>query len=89
MERSQFTFYASFLESIEKLGTNKEKLQAYEAIVRYGLRQESPDETLTKPTVLSLFAMIRPILSSAHTRAENYRKQQNSRAANAHYFAQE
>jgi hypothetical protein len=37
MERKQFTFYRSFWESIEKLPTNKEKLQAYQLICDYAL----------------------------------------------------
>jgi hypothetical protein len=49
MERKQFTFYRSFYESIQKLPTNKEKLQAYDLICGYALNQTAPELESKKP----------------------------------------
>ena len=70
MKRKQFTFYRSYLESIEKLPTNKEKLQAYQLICGYSLNREVPDIDNLKISVQALFAMIKPTLDIANTRAE-------------------
>ena len=69
MERKQFTFYRSFWESIEKLPTNKEKLQAYQMICSYALTQMEPDLNAAKPTAATVFRIARPVLETAHKRA--------------------
>ena len=74
MERNQFTFYRSFLEGIGKLQTNKEKLQAFETICRYGLQGNLPEEKEIKPAVATLFAFVKPVLDTAHKRAELAKK---------------
>lgn len=70
MERKQFTFYRSFLESIEKLPTNKEKLQAFIVICRYAFFGEEPDAKTLKPSVATLFEIVKPILETANKRAQ-------------------
>ena len=70
MERKQFTFYKSFLESIDSLETNKEKLQAYETICRYALGGMEPDLKAIKPCAATVFRIARPVLDAAHKRAE-------------------
>ena len=67
--RKQFTFYKSFLESIEKLPTNKEKLQAYNLICRYALLQDDSLLEVAKPTVCAIFHAIRPSLDTARSKA--------------------
>ena len=69
MERKQFTFYKSFYESIEKLPTNTEKLQAYQLICDYALTQKEPDLESKKPGAATVFRISRPILDTAHKRA--------------------
>ena len=69
MERKQFTFYRSFWESIEKLPTNKEKLQAYQLICSFALNGGEPDLNEKKPTAATVFRIARPILETAHKRA--------------------
>ena len=69
MERKQFTFYRSFYESIEKLPTNKEKLQAYQLICGYALSPKMPDLDSVKPTAATVFRIAKPILDTAHNRA--------------------
>ena len=70
MERNQFTFYRSFWESIEKLPTNKEKLQAYQLICHFAITGEEPELNGIKPTAATVFRIARPVLETAHKRAE-------------------
>ena len=73
MERKQFT-YKSFYESIEKLPTNKEKLQAYQLICDYALTQKEPDLESKKPGAATVFRISRPIMDTAHKRASLAKK---------------
>ena len=68
--RNQFTFYKSFLETIENLQTNKEKLQAYQILCDYALTQNEPDLTAVKPSVATFFRIIKPTLDRAHKRSQ-------------------
>ena len=77
MNRKQFTFYRSFWESIETLPTNKEKLQAYQMICGYGLEEIEPDLKTKKPTAAMVFQISKPILQTAHQRAEKMRTVNN------------
>ena len=54
MNRKQFTFYASFHESIQSMPTQKEKLQAYETICDYALYGKLPDPKERKPSILGM-----------------------------------
>ena len=76
MIRKQFTFYRSFWETIQKLPTNKEKLQAFELICGYALDEEQPDLTTKKPTAVMVFSIAKPILEKAHQRAEKMQTSQ-------------
>ena len=77
MQRNQFTFYRSFWETIENLPTNKEKLQAYQVICGYGLDGIEPDLKTKKPTAATVFQIAKPILQTAHQRAEKMRTVNN------------
>ena len=74
MERNQFTFYRSFWETIEKLPTNKEKLQAFQLLCSYALDKTEPDLDSVKPSAATVFLVSRPILDTAHRRAEKLQK---------------
>ena len=78
MKRKQFTFYRSFWESIENLPTNKEKLQAFQLLCDYALNQTEPDLKTKKPSAATVFQVARPILDTAHQRAEKMRTVNNS-----------
>lgn len=69
MQRKQFTFYRSFWEAIEKLPTNKEKLQAYQAVCGFALDEKEPDPNTIKPTAATVFCVIRPTLETAQRKA--------------------
>ena len=70
MKRKQFTFYQSFYESIEKLPTKKEKLQAFEMICEYALYGKLPEEKIQKSSTLAIFSVCQPILNRARQRAK-------------------
>ncbi len=74
MERKQFTFYRSFFESIENLRTKKEKAEAYRIICDYALNGNEPDEKVLTPVVAMLFEIVRPVLDTAHKRAQLAKK---------------
>ena len=69
MRRKQFTFHESFYQSIERLPTKKEKLQAYIAICDYALNGQLPNPEETKPSVLAVFSICQPVLDTARARA--------------------
>ena len=69
MKRKQFTFYASFYESIQSMSTQKEKLQAYETICDYALNGKLPDPREIKPSILAAFSIIKPVLEASRKRA--------------------
>ena len=73
MQRNQYTFYRSFWESIQDMPTKTEKLQAYETLTEYALTQKEPDLKSLKPSVSMLFRMVRPVMDTAHKRAEMLR----------------
>lgn len=70
MERKQFTFYRSFYETIEHLKTNKEKLQAYQALCDYAFRGIEPDLYAIKSGAATVFRIGKPILDTALKRAK-------------------
>ena len=70
MERKQFAFYRSFFESIEKLPTKKQKAEAYRMICDYALNGKEPQITEQTPLVATVFEVMRPVLDTAHKRAE-------------------
>ena len=70
MARNQFTFYRSFWESIEKLQTNKEKLQAYQLLCSYALEKNEPALDAVKPCAATVFRIAKPVLDTAYKRAE-------------------
>ena len=70
MQRKQFTFYRSFWESIENLKTDKEKLQSYQMLCAFALDGIEPDLTTKKPTAATVYQIAKPILETAHRRAQ-------------------
>ena len=75
MERNQFTFYRSFYDGIEKLPTKKDKADAYRLICHYAIYGEEPELlSRARPAVATLFAVVKPVLDTAHKRAELAKK---------------
>ncbi len=78
--RKQFTFYQSYWETIEKLPTNKEKLQAFQLIADYALNGNEPDLSNKKPTAVAVFLSVKPQLDRSHTRSQTILARCNSDA---------
>ena len=74
MERKQFTFYRSFFESIENLRTKKEKADAYRILCDYALNGKAPDLNDANPVIATIFGFVKPVLDTAHKRAEMAKK---------------
>ena len=74
MERKQFTFYRSFFESIESLRTKKEKADAYRILCDYALNGKMPDLSGASPVIATIFGFAKPVLDTAHKRAELAKK---------------
>lgn len=64
-ERSQFTFYSSFLDAVNSLPKH-EQGRALRAIVVYGLDRE---EMALKGSAKGIFALIRPVLEASWKKA--------------------
>ena len=67
-KRDSFVFYRSYLEAIETL-SKKNKLIAFETIVRYALDQEMPESLPSN--VLGIFKMAQPNIDSANKKYFN------------------
>ncbi len=78
MQRKQFTFYRSFFENIEALPTKKEKLQAFMLICDYALNGSEPNLSDKKPCAAAVFRAVRPVLDTAHKRAEKFATEHKS-----------
>lgn len=65
LRRSQFTFYASFFEAVDRLPRSRQ-LETYRAIVDYALNGTEP--ALTGPPSM-VFAALRPNLDAARSKA--------------------
>ena len=74
MERSQFTFYRSFFESIEKMKTKKEKADAYRIICDYALNGNEPDLSGVSPLIATVFGFSKPVMDTAGRRSLRIKK---------------
>lgn len=67
-----FIFYQSFFTAIEKLKEDSDRLACYEAICRYGLSGEEPEED--DGITAAIFALIKPQIDANEKRREAGRK---------------
>lgn len=74
MERSQFTFYASFYSAICRIRDRDARLDAFDVICRYALTGEAPDLEALPETAAMAFDLVRPVLDSGRRKAESGRK---------------
>ena len=72
MTRKQFTFYRSFYECIQNLRTDKEKLQAYQAICQYALYGQLQLAEDIRPAVSAVFCISQPILDCGRRRSHDH-----------------
>ena len=74
MKRKQFTFYASFHETIKNFKSKSEQLAAYKMLCEYALYGNAPEPEDEKPSVLALFSMVQPVLDTARRRSKNLKE---------------
>mgnify|MGYP003313330331 CR=1 FL=1 len=55
-------------------GTKKEKAEAYRIICDYALNGKEPEQSAITPMVAILFEIVRPVLDTAHKRAQLAKK---------------
>ena len=73
--RTQFTFYESFYNSIEKtLRKKSEKLIAYEALIQYALYGTIEEKENIPPAVSGLLEAFYPFLNTARRKAKTYKQ---------------
>ena len=70
MERSQFTFYRSYLEGISRIRSKAARCDAYDAIVRYALDGTIPDTDAMPDAAALAFIMAKPTLDISRRKAE-------------------
>lgn len=73
LQRTQFTFYASYFAAVEKL-PKCHRYEALQGIIRFGLFGEEPE---LKGAAQSVFEAVRPHLESGRSKAA-YRIRKNA-----------
>lgn len=71
MERTQFTFYASFFTAIRRIRKKADRADAYDAICAYALTGKEPEMEKLPDAAAIAFDLIRPNLDSSRRKAKN------------------
>ena len=71
MERSQFTFYASFFQSISRIKKKADRCDAYDAICGYALTGELPNLDSIAESAAIVFDISKPNLDASRRKAES------------------
>lgn len=74
MERSQFTFYKSFADAIQKIRKPADRCMAYDVLVNYALHEKLPDADKLPDAVALFFDLAKPTLDTSRRKAENGKK---------------
>ena len=70
MERSQFTFYRSFMAGISRIRNKSARCDAYDAVIRFALDGTEPDTDAMPDAAAMAFIMAKPALESGRKKAE-------------------
>lgn len=70
-ERTQFTFYASFFDAVSRIKKKADRVDAYDAICAYALREEDPDFSKMSDAAQIAFLLIKPNLDSSRRKAKS------------------
>ena len=65
VERSQFTFYASFWAALSRIKNKAVRCAAYDAVIAYALHGELPDMEALPDAAAIAFDLIKPTLDAA------------------------
>ena len=71
MERSQFTFYASFYQAISRIGRKAARADVYDAICAYALYGIEPEPEALGDMAAIAFYLIKPNLDASKNKALN------------------
>lgn len=71
MERTQFTFYESFVKALSRIRKKADRADAYDAICMYALYGVEPDIDRMQDLVAIAFELIRPTLDASRRKARN------------------
>ena len=71
MERSQFTFYASFAKAAERIRKKSDRCDFYDAVKDYAIYGKDPDLDVVSDTVAVAFELVRPTLDASKRKAES------------------
>ena len=74
MERSQFTFYASFAEAADLIKKKTDRCDFYDVLKDYALYGKEPDLLQTPDVVAVAFKLIKPTLDASVRKAEGGKK---------------
>lgn len=67
--RNQFTCYCSFYDAIAYL-PDADRLAAYDMLMSYALYDKAPDPETTSPTVMAIYALVRPNIENGKKKAK-------------------
>jgi hypothetical protein len=82
MERTQFTFYVSWLDGISFIKNKAARCDAYEAIIRYALDGEMPQMDKLAESAAMAFTMAKPNIDVSRRNALNGSKPKRNRSDN-------
>lgn len=71
MERTQFTFYESFLKAVSRIKKKTDRCDAYDAICNYAMYGVSPDLDKLPDSVAIAFELSKPNLDASRRKAKN------------------
>lgn len=83
MERSQFTFYASYATALSRIKNKAVRCAAYDAICAYALRGEVPDLQALPDAAAIAFDLIKPTLDAAAKMSEGSKRRSRSAQGSA------
>lgn len=89
MERTQFTFYASFAAALRRIRNKAVRCAAYDAICNYALHGELPDMEALPDAAAIAFDLIRPTLDTSARKAASCKQGGSKAEANRKQTARE
>lgn len=83
MERSQFTFYASYSTALSRIKNKAVRCAAYDAICAYALHGEVPVNQALPDAAAIAFDLIKPTLDAAAKMSEGGKRRKRSAEGSA------
>ena len=71
MERTQFTFYDSFLRAVSRIKKKADRAEAYDAICNYAMYGLEPDVDKLPDAAAIAFEVAKPVLDASRRKAES------------------